>query len=95
MIIVNLIWNIIDNLFGLFSLDNLTGTGDHENFFVTSKIDIDIVNESVTKIYSNCKKIAVRTRTVGEHQLWPNIPGAKILFSELTDRGFQYYTDKN
>ena len=72
------------------SLDSSDGTGDHENYFVSSSLFTDVVGKRDT--YKNCEKIAIRVRTVEEGKYWPATDFI-ILFSYLTEDGRLFDTD--
>ena len=74
------------------SLDSVSGTGDHENFFVSSDLTTDIEGEKQT--YTKCEKIAVRVRELEGHVMWPARTDYTLLFSKLTESGRKYYREK-
>ena len=70
----------------------MKGTGDHENFFVSSDLITNIEGENQT--YTNCEKIAVRVREAIHHIMWPAMTKYTLLFSKLTDSGRKFYRGK-
>ena len=73
------------------SLDTAaTGSGDHENYFVQLNLSKYLkVHKNGSLLNADCKTIAVRIRTVFDHQMWPNINATTLLFSNNT----KYYSD--
>ena len=73
------------------SIDTISGTGDHENFFNGNETELNVIFEKGT--YS-CTKAGVRIRRINHTALWPNINKNKtLLFSKLTDNGRKFYAD--
>ena len=70
----------------------MNGTGDHENFFVSSNLKTDIEGEHQT--YKNCDKIAVRVKEAEKHVMWPARTAYTLLFSKLTEIGRKFYSGK-
>ena len=42
------------------------------------------VNKDGSILNARCKIIGVRIRTVGDHEMWPDITGTTLLFSKKT-----------
>ena len=59
------------------SVDEPTGTGDHENYFV----DDSNVYELDGKTYTNCIKKAIHIRSIDKHISWWNLRGYSFIFS--------------
>ena len=87
------------------SLDDPTGSGDHENIYGRAQENIygekqdyfEKIHDANGKIFSDCVKKAVNIRAIQSHTPWHSLRNNPIVFSDLDaeNRKFWEMTEKD
>ena len=89
---LSIICRYISNSFQkqFFSLDDPSGSGDHENIYGSAQDYFEKIYDSNGKVFSGCVKKAVNIREIQSHIPWHSLSNNPIVFSDLDAKNTKF-----